>query len=172
MPLCVTAVCTPRRRFLQVIDPPFITREVWEKYAITARFLLAEGGRLICTTIRENAAMMDELLQARAVDRNQPYFHTRILGQAAEIPTVHPALGLPVRPRAKHRNLWHGLRDALPADTTYTATMTATVFRRRIRRFPSSVSQRGSCNVGVHLGIGCGWRVSYLHAALVSNNNK
>jgi hypothetical protein len=51
---------------LQVIDPPFITREVWEKYAATANFLLSEGGRLICTTIRENAAMMNELLQARA----------------------------------------------------------------------------------------------------------
>jgi hypothetical protein len=53
---------------LQVIDPPFITREVWEKYATTARYLLAEGGRLICTTIRENAEMMNELLQVSAVE--------------------------------------------------------------------------------------------------------
>lgn len=51
----------------QVIDPPFITREVWEKYAATAKFLLCEGGRLICTTIRENADMMHELLQASLV---------------------------------------------------------------------------------------------------------
>ena len=27
-----------------VIDPPFITREVWEKYAETTRFLLKPGG--------------------------------------------------------------------------------------------------------------------------------
>jgi len=27
-----------------VIDPPFITREVWEKYADACDILLAEGG--------------------------------------------------------------------------------------------------------------------------------
>jgi len=56
---------------LVVIDPPFITREVWEKYALTARLLLREGvgedgmpcGRLLCTTVRENRAMMLEILQ-------------------------------------------------------------------------------------------------------------
>ncbi|CAL1169625.1 unnamed protein product [Cladocopium goreaui] len=45
-----------------LIDPPFITREVWEKYAITARFLAAKGACLLCTTIAENAAMMLELM--------------------------------------------------------------------------------------------------------------
>merc|ERR1711907_317965 len=56
---------------LVVIDPPFITREVWQQYAVTARLLLWEGvdedgtphGRLLCTTVRENRAMMNELLQ-------------------------------------------------------------------------------------------------------------
>jgi hypothetical protein len=52
---------------LQVIDPPFITREVWEKYAATAKFLMREDARLICTTIRENASMMSELLQVRLI---------------------------------------------------------------------------------------------------------
>jgi hypothetical protein len=56
-----------------VIDPPFITREVWEKYSQTAKLLLKEGideqtgiprGRVICTTINENAPFMHELLGA------------------------------------------------------------------------------------------------------------
>lgn len=45
-----------------VIDPPFITREVWQKYAVTARLLLKEEGRLILSSIVENAAMLNELL--------------------------------------------------------------------------------------------------------------
>jgi hypothetical protein len=35
---------------------------VWEQYAITAKALLAPGGRLLCTTIAENAPMMAEIL--------------------------------------------------------------------------------------------------------------
>lgn len=50
-----------------LVDPPFITREVWEKYAVTTRLLLREGGRVLCTTIGENAAMMQELLGLRPV---------------------------------------------------------------------------------------------------------
>jgi EEF1A lysine methyltransferase 1 len=34
-----------------LIDPPFITPEVWEKYAKTAKLLLKENGKIICTTI-------------------------------------------------------------------------------------------------------------------------
>eukprot|EP00929_Paragymnodinium_shiwhaense_P050265 TRINITY_DN25318_c0_g1_i3.p1 TRINITY_DN25318_c0_g1~~TRINITY_DN25318_c0_g1_i3.p1 ORF type:complete len:392 (+),score=86.99 TRINITY_DN25318_c0_g1_i3:106-1281(+) len=56
---------------LAVIDPPYITKEVWSKYAVTARLLLKEGcdpdtgkprGRLLCTSIGENAPMLRELL--------------------------------------------------------------------------------------------------------------
>ena len=46
-----------------VIDPPFITREVWEKYAEGAKRLLrpdAEGLYLI-STIDENETMIKEL---------------------------------------------------------------------------------------------------------------
>lgn len=52
-----------------VIDPPFITREVWEKYTETAGWLLKEkpawgkeGGMVIGTTLQENAGFLDELL--------------------------------------------------------------------------------------------------------------
>lgn len=45
-----------------VIDPPFITREVWEKYTETAKFLLKPGGKVMGSTIQENAPFMKELL--------------------------------------------------------------------------------------------------------------
>ena len=52
---------------LAVIDPPFITREVWEKYTITAKKLLKPDGKLICSTIAENADMLKELLDVTPV---------------------------------------------------------------------------------------------------------
>ena len=45
-----------------VIDPPFITHEVWRQYAETARLLLAPGGAVIGTTILENSGLLHELL--------------------------------------------------------------------------------------------------------------
>ena len=47
---------------MAVIDPPFITREVWEKYTEAAKKLLKEDGLLLCSTIDENVAFMEELL--------------------------------------------------------------------------------------------------------------
>ncbi|GMH49653.1 hypothetical protein TL16_g00575 [Triparma laevis f. inornata] len=58
---------------LVVIDPPFITREVWEKYTESAHALLkenptfnAESGQVIGTTVAENAPFMEELLGCKA----------------------------------------------------------------------------------------------------------
>ena len=46
-----------------IIDPPFITEEVWIKYANTAQWLSnGPDCRIICTTIHENATMMQRLL--------------------------------------------------------------------------------------------------------------
>ena len=52
-----------------VIDPPFITREVWEKYTESAVALLkekpaagAKSGLVLGTTVAENAPFMEELL--------------------------------------------------------------------------------------------------------------
>ena len=55
-----------------VIDPPFITEEVWVLYAAAARLLLRPaGGMVIATTVRENEALLARLLgTARA--RFQP----------------------------------------------------------------------------------------------------
>jgi len=46
-----------------VIDPPFITREVWEKYAECAKMLLSADGpqMYLVSTIDENEAMIKEL---------------------------------------------------------------------------------------------------------------
>ena len=48
-----------------VIDPPFITHEVWRKYAESARLLLPPGGggKILGTTINENAELLREILQ-------------------------------------------------------------------------------------------------------------
>lgn len=45
-----------------VIDPPFITEEVWAKYATTANLLLAPGGKIILTTVAENKDMLARML--------------------------------------------------------------------------------------------------------------
>lgn len=46
-----------------VIDPPFITKDVWEKYAQAAKLLLAGGaGLVMATTVVENASLLEELL--------------------------------------------------------------------------------------------------------------
>ncbi|KAJ9515411.1 hypothetical protein QJQ45_016407 [Haematococcus lacustris] len=52
-----------------VIDPPFITREVWQHYAATARLLLQPqgAGKVIASTVAENAPLMEELLGVKPV---------------------------------------------------------------------------------------------------------
>ena len=44
-----------------VIDPPFITADVWKKYAETAKLLLRPGGLVVLTTVIENAPLLAEL---------------------------------------------------------------------------------------------------------------
>ena len=48
-----------------VIDPPFITHEVWRKYAESSKLLLRSGGKALGTTIFENAELLQELLQLK-----------------------------------------------------------------------------------------------------------
>eukprot|EP01034_Spumella_vulgaris_P025068 gene25068-31480_t len=56
-----------------VVDPPFIVREVWEKYAVTSKLLLKQGndtdgnpaGKVILTTVIENSPFLFELLGAK-----------------------------------------------------------------------------------------------------------
>ena len=50
-----------------VIDPPFITREVWEKYTVAAKMLMKEDGKLLCSTIDENVEFMAELLAVKNI---------------------------------------------------------------------------------------------------------
>jgi EEF1A lysine methyltransferase 1 len=44
-----------------LVDPPFITEAVWRKYAQAVQLLLKPGGKIICTTIAENAALLQSL---------------------------------------------------------------------------------------------------------------
>jgi hypothetical protein len=46
---------------LIVIDPPFISKSVWEQYAITAKLLMKSNAHVIATTVDENAGLMDTL---------------------------------------------------------------------------------------------------------------
>ena len=41
-----------------VVDPPFITKDVWTKYASAVRALLRPGGKVLLTTVGENEAML------------------------------------------------------------------------------------------------------------------
>lgn len=55
-----------RARFaLAVIDPPFITADAWEPFAEAADALLAPGGAVIATSVRENEALLARLLGLR-----------------------------------------------------------------------------------------------------------
>ncbi|KAH7816530.1 putative ubiquitin-conjugating enzyme H5b [Monocercomonoides exilis] len=50
-----------------VIDPPFITRDAWEKFAEMGKQLASENALFICSSIAENASMLSELLQVKSV---------------------------------------------------------------------------------------------------------
>ena len=58
---------------MAIIDPPFITREVWEHYTAAVNILLKKDengaivGKLICTTIDENKDFMKELLDVEPI---------------------------------------------------------------------------------------------------------
>jgi len=51
-----------------VIDPPFISPEVWEQYAITVGHLIRKNSNdslILTTTIAENEELMFQLFQAK-----------------------------------------------------------------------------------------------------------
>ena len=53
---------------LIVIDPPFISQSVWENYATTAKLLMkGDGGKIIATTVDENAVLMKALFGCNTV---------------------------------------------------------------------------------------------------------
>ena len=48
-----------------VIDPPFITSDVWLLYVQAAKYLLAPDGQVVCTTVIENAPLLEQHLGVR-----------------------------------------------------------------------------------------------------------
>jgi len=57
-----------------VIDPPFITEEVWRLFASSANYLLRDDGkgRVICTTVAENLSLLVELFPGITRTKFQP----------------------------------------------------------------------------------------------------
>lgn len=61
-----------------VVDPPFITQAVWESYAVTSKLLMKKGnnqdgspsGKVILTTLQENAGFLKDLLGANPTVSN------------------------------------------------------------------------------------------------------
>lgn len=45
-----------------VVDPPFITKEVWAKYAETVKLIAKKGAHLLFTSVIENHQVLEELL--------------------------------------------------------------------------------------------------------------
>lgn len=98
-----------------VIDPPFITKEVWDKYAITAKLLLKTGidnegtevaanvdvnffagrpnGKVILTTVLENAPLLKDLFDASPTVR---YSGFMLVSFSLGISTQHSTFGLSV----------------------------------------------------------------------------
>lgn len=103
-----------------VIDPPFITKEVWEKYAITSKLLLKPGGllflqglvnwptencniiigRILLTTIIENAELLKNLLDVSPTVRSNLLEVASMIDSdsclVAGISTQHPSSSLSV----------------------------------------------------------------------------
>jgi len=48
-----------------VIDPPFITSDAWLLYVQAAKYLLAPDGLVVCTTVIENAPLLEQHLGVR-----------------------------------------------------------------------------------------------------------
>jgi methylase of polypeptide subunit release factors len=44
-----------------VADPPYVTKETWEKYRLTIEYLLAPGGKILLSTLEDNADFILEL---------------------------------------------------------------------------------------------------------------
>jgi len=57
-----------------VIDPPFITEEVWRLFALSANYLLRPDGkgRIICTTVAENLGLLVQLFPGITRTKFQP----------------------------------------------------------------------------------------------------
>jgi hypothetical protein len=95
-----------------VVDPPFITKEVWEKYAATSRLLLKPGGdililfsmvrlllklgRVMLTTILENEQLLSDLLGAKPTVRLSFELNKVIKFHFLGISAEHPEFSLSI----------------------------------------------------------------------------
>jgi hypothetical protein len=59
---CADASCLCAQFDFALIDPPFITHATWQQYATSIKLLLAPGGKVLASTVAENAPLLRELL--------------------------------------------------------------------------------------------------------------
>ena len=55
-----------------VIDPPYVTEDVWSQYSVAIDFLLKSGGRLILSTLDENAGFIKSMTGCTTI-KFRPY---------------------------------------------------------------------------------------------------
>lgn len=75
-----------------VVDPPFITKECWAKYAETVRHVLQPGGKIILSTIQESAIWLKEMLDVAPTPFRPSIPH--LVYQYAMYTNYTPAAGL------------------------------------------------------------------------------
>ena len=87
-----------------VVDPPFITEDVWRKYAEAVALCLRPGGKVMCTTVAENERLLDSLFVGI-----QP---VRFMPSIPNLPYQY-RLFLNYEPRSQGLNEWN---DEIPRE--------------------------------------------------------
>jgi hypothetical protein len=87
-----------------VIDPPFITEDVWRKYAEAVKLCLRPGGTVMCTTVAENESLLNSLFGGIT--------HVRFLPSIPNLPYQY-RLFLNYEPRSSGLNEWN---DEIPRE--------------------------------------------------------
>ena len=87
-----------------VVDPPFITEDVWRKYADAVKLCLRPGGKVMCTTVAENEALLDGLFGGIR--------HVKFMPSIPNLPYQY-RLFLNYEPRSPGLNEWN---DEIPRE--------------------------------------------------------
>lgn len=104
-----------------VVDPPFITREVWAKYAETIRLILKpKGGKVLLTSVIENHPMLEDVTKLQlmvplfrpSIPHLVYQYHCFVNYPTARLDTPNPELP-PEDPKLiEARHIANGLRES------------------------------------------------------------
>jgi len=87
-----------------VVDPPFITEDVWRKYAEAVHLCLCPGGTVMCTTVAENEGLLNQLFGGIK--------HVKFMPSIPNLPYQY-RLFLNYEPRSQGLNEWN---DEIPRE--------------------------------------------------------